>query len=89
MKQSALDVHSSDADLCWRWHDDLSASRLFAPRRSICEGLIVETDEATTFAPAIMSREPSTNRRKRRPMRVWLAIDQGARETAGHRTHAL
>ena len=38
----------------------LSASQLFTWRRLAREGRLVEADEATTFAPAIISREPST-----------------------------
>lgn len=39
----------------------LSASQLFTWRRLAREGRLVEADEATTFAPAIISREPSTS----------------------------
>ena len=39
----------------------LSASQLFNWRRLAREGRLVEADEATTFAPAIISREPSTS----------------------------
>ena len=39
----------------------LSASQLFAWRRLAREGRLVEADEATTFVPAIISREPSTS----------------------------
>jgi transposase len=38
----------------------LSASQLFTWRRLAQEGRLVEADEATTFAPAIISPEPST-----------------------------
>jgi transposase len=38
----------------------LSASQLFTWRRLAQEGRLVEADEATTFAPAIISCEPST-----------------------------
>jgi transposase len=38
----------------------LSASQLFTWRRLAREGRLVEADEVTTFAPAIISREPST-----------------------------
>ena len=39
----------------------LSASQLFNWRRLAREGRLVEANEATTFAPAIISREPSTS----------------------------
>jgi transposase len=39
----------------------LSASQLFTWRRLAREGRLVEADEATTFAPAIISHEPSTS----------------------------
>lgn len=39
----------------------LSASQLFAWRHLAREGRLVEADEATTFVPAIISREPSTS----------------------------
>jgi transposase len=38
----------------------LSASQLFTWRRLAREGRLVEADAVTTFAPAIISREPST-----------------------------
>src|ERR1017187_7406038 len=38
----------------------LSASQLFTWRRLAQEGRLVEADEATTFAPAIISPEPMT-----------------------------
>jgi transposase len=40
----------------------LSASHLFTWRRLAQEGRLVEADEATTFAPAIISPEPMTGR---------------------------
>jgi transposase len=39
----------------------LSASQLFAWRHLARDGRLVEADEATTFVPAIISREPSTS----------------------------
>ncbi|HZD28001.1 MAG TPA: transposase [Xanthobacteraceae bacterium] len=39
----------------------LSASQLFTWRRLAREGRLVEADKATTFAPAIISHEPSTS----------------------------
>jgi transposase len=39
----------------------LSVSQLFTWRRLAREGRLVEADEATTFAPAIISREPSSS----------------------------
>lgn len=39
----------------------LSASQLFTWRRLAREGRLVEADEATMFAPAIISHEPSTS----------------------------
>src|SRR5437763_2178055 len=38
----------------------LSASQLFTWHRLAHEGRLVEADEAATFAPAIISREPGT-----------------------------
>jgi transposase len=39
----------------------LSASQLFTWRRLARDGRLVGADEATTFAPAIISREPSAS----------------------------
>jgi transposase len=51
----------------------LSASQLFTWRRLAQEGRLVETDEATTFAPAIISREPTTGSPPSFPERLEAA----------------
>jgi transposase len=51
----------------------LSASQRFAWRRLARDGHLVEADEATTFAPAIISREPSTGSPPSFPERLEAA----------------
>jgi transposase len=52
----------------------LSASQLFTWRRLAREGRLVEADETTTFAPAIISsREPSTSSPRSLPERLEAA----------------
>ena len=48
----------------------LSASQLFTWRRLAREGRLVEADEATTFAAAIISREPLTDSPPSLPQRL-------------------
>jgi transposase len=51
----------------------LSASQLFTWRRLAQEGRLVEADEATTFAPAIISPEPTTGSPPSFPERLEAA----------------
>jgi transposase len=48
----------------------LSASQLFTWRRLSQEGRLVEADETTTFAPAIISPEPTTGGAPSLPERI-------------------
>ena len=57
----------------------LSASQLFTWRRLAREGRLVEADEATTFATAIISREPSPSSPPSLPgMIVDASVDAAA-----------